>query len=33
MNEDFRGEFEVRATDPETGIRYATLKLVTDYME
>jgi len=33
MDDDFHGSFEVRATDPVTGIDYATLKLRTDYMD
>lgn len=33
MEEDFQGSFEVRATDPTTGIHYATLKLKTNYVD
>ena len=33
MDEDFQGAFEVRATDPATGIHYGTLKLKTNYMD
>lgn len=33
MDDDFEGSFEVRATDPATGVNYATLKLRTDYIE
>lgn len=33
MDEDFQGSFEVRASDPVTGLHYATLKLKTDYMD
>jgi hypothetical protein len=33
MDDDFHGSFEVRATDPVTGVNYATLKLRTDYMD
>jgi hypothetical protein len=33
MEEDFQGAFEVRATDPNTGIHYATLKLKTNYVD
>ena len=33
MDEYFHGSFKVRATDPVTGLNYATLKLKTDYMD
>jgi len=33
MDDDFHGSFEVKATDPVTGVNYATLKLRTDYMD
>jgi hypothetical protein len=33
MEEDFEGEFEVRAIDPVTQMTYSTIKLKTDYME
>ena len=33
MEEEFHGSFEVRATDPVTGVNHATLKLKTDYMD
>lgn len=33
MDDDFHGSFEVRATDPVTGINYSTLKFKTDYMD
>ena len=33
MDEDFHGDFEVRASDPLTGTHFDTLKLKTDYME
>ncbi len=33
MNEDFTGNFEVRAINPETMVNYSTLKLKTDYLE
>lgn len=33
MDDDFEGVFEVRASDPVTGLVYRTLKLMTDYMD
>jgi len=33
LDDDFTGEFEIRAEDPVTGITYAKLKLKTDYTE
>jgi len=33
MEDEFHGSFEVRATDPTTGVNYATLKLKTDYLD
>jgi len=33
MEDDFHGNFEVRAVDPITRVNYATLKLKTDYMD
>lgn len=33
LDEDFRGKFEVKATDPATGIVLATLKLETNYLD
>jgi hypothetical protein len=33
MDDDFEGAFEVRASDPVTGVIYRTLKLKTDYMD
>ncbi len=33
MEEDFEGEFEVRAISPLTHMTYNTIKLKTDYME
>ncbi len=32
MEEDFEGAFVVRASDPETGVLHASMKLKTDYM-
>ncbi len=32
MDEDFEGDFDVRAVDPETGVELAKLKLRTDYI-
>lgn len=33
MEDDFHGNFEVRATDPVTQVNYHTLKLKTDYVD
>ncbi|MBM4289136.1 MAG: PglZ domain-containing protein [Deltaproteobacteria bacterium] len=33
MDEDFQGAFEVKATDPETGVILDSIKLRTDYLE